>query len=61
MPVQIDHFETSIDIAPPASSTTSVEPSTSPAAAAPSAEELRAMMKRVFAEEMDSFSRMRGH
>jgi hypothetical protein len=60
MPVQIDHFETSIDIAPPSSTTTPSESSAKPSPS-PSAEDLRAMMKRVFAEEMDSYSRMRGH
>lgn len=61
MAVQIDNFETSVDIKPPtgaASESARSMPPTGPTTVAPA---LRAAVLQVLSDEFESFSRMRGH
>ena len=61
MPIQIDSFETSVDIMPP-NKTTAQPPERGTQAIQPAqAPELRDAVMKILADELESFSRMRGH
>jgi hypothetical protein len=61
MAVQIDNFETSVDIQPPTGGAAKRDQSMPPSGATSVPPPVRDAVLQVLTEEFESFSRMRGH